>query len=288
VQALNIDIIQIPEIRLRSRGHHSLRTEVAETMWPRREAPTIGESEAHTTEHDQLLLYAADLQEAYRRERERTVAVEQATLDLVHSLVHVVEARDPGTVAHTLRVAHYARRMGEVLGWSAARVAILEVGAWLHDIGKIGISDSILRKPGPLTADEYTEMKTHVAIGLRILSGIESLAGALLYVAYHHERYDGTGYPFGLAGTAIPLEGRLLAVIDAFDAMTSDRPYREACSQDAALTEILRHRGTQFDPEMVAAFQVAYAAGWGVIPGKDEGPLCRGPSSFTKVACSLL
>lgn len=208
----------------------------------------------------QMLMYATDLHQMYMQEHGRMAELEGAVLDLLMGLVHIVEARDPYTGSHTARVARYARAIATVLGWNEDQLATLELGAQLHDVGKIGIADEILRKPGPLTREEYREMQTHVAIGLRILGGVRVLGSIMPFVAYHHERIDGKGYPFGLAGPAIPLEGRLLAVADAFDAITSERPYRAARSLSVGLAELDAHRGTQFDPEMVEALKIAHEA----------------------------
>jgi HD-GYP domain-containing protein (c-di-GMP phosphodiesterase class II) len=123
----------------------------------------------------------------------------------------------------------------------------------LHDIGKIGIADMILLKPESLTTGEYTEMQQHPVVGAQMLKGVTALRPVLPCILFHQERYDGKGYPFGFAGEEIPIEGRLLAVADTFDAMTSDRPYRKAMRNADALDEIVRNRGTQFDPEMVDA-----------------------------------
>ena len=217
----------------------------------------------------QLLVYAADLQQAYIQERARSAELEQAMYDLMMGMVQGVEARDPSTGAHSFRVAQYALGIATVLGWSGEQLGVLKIGAQLHDIGKIGIADQILRKPGPLTPDEYREMQTHVLIGLRILHEVRLAEPALPYVAYHHERYDGRGYPFGLAGAAIPVEGRLLAVADAFDAITSARPYRGARPMAEGLNELQTFKGTQFDPAMVDALQAAY----------DANLLRRGPGT---------
>jgi HD-GYP domain-containing protein (c-di-GMP phosphodiesterase class II) len=237
-------------------------------------------AEALSSAQAQLLLYAADLHQAYTLERARTTELERTMLDLVVGMVNVVEARDTYTGGHSQRVTQYAQGLSRVLGWSNAQLQVLEMGGRLHDIGKIGIPDRILQKAGPLTAAEYREMQTHVVIGMRILDGVRSLAAALPYVSYHHEHYDGQGYPFGLAGAAIPVEGRLLAVADALDAITSARPYRAARPLEDGLQEILAHRGTQFDPEMVDALQVAYASGLLCpAPAADSedpvGPACE-------------
>jgi HD-GYP domain-containing protein (c-di-GMP phosphodiesterase class II) len=228
-------------------------------------------AEALRSTEAQLLLYATDLHQAYTLERAHTSELERTMLDLVMSMVNVVEARDTYTGGHSQRVTEYALGLARVLGWSSAQLRTVEMGGRLHDIGKIGIPDRILQKPGPLTPAEYREMQAHVVIGIRILDGVRALAAALPYVSFHHERYDGTGYPFGLAGADIPLEGRLLAVADAFDAITSARPYRPARPADEGLREIQAHRGTQFDPEMVDALHDACAGGL-LSPGGAEPP----------------
>jgi len=178
----------------------------------------------------------------------------QAYLDTVTAVANAIEARDPYTRGHTGRVTALARAIAHQMGWSEEQLSSLEIGALLHDVGKIGVADAILRKPGPLSAAEYAEIKMHPEVGRRMLQGIAYLESAIPGVLYHHERYDGQGYPAQLSGPEIPLAGRIMAVADAFDAMTSDRPYRRAMSPQAALAELERGAGTQFDPEVVAAF----------------------------------
>jgi putative nucleotidyltransferase with HDIG domain len=173
--------------------------------------------------------------------------------DTVRVITNAVEARDPYTAGHTERVTHIARAMAQELGWTREQLDILEIGALLHDIGKIGVADLILRKPGLLTKDEYTEMQRHPVLGAQMLKGVTVLRPMLPYILYHQERFDGKGYPFGLANTQIPIEGRILSVADTFDAITSDRPYRQALKEEAAIQEIVNNRGTQFDPEIVDA-----------------------------------
>jgi putative nucleotidyltransferase with HDIG domain len=185
----------------------------------------------------------------------------QAFMDTVRVIANAVEARDPYTAGHTSRVTRIASEIARELQWSREQLENLEIGALLHDIGKIGVPDMILRKPDSLTSDEYVAMQQHPVVGTQMLKGVSILQPALAYILYHHERYDGTGYPFGLSGKEIPIEGRLLTVADTFDAMTSDRPYRQALSHEEALAEIVRHRGTQFDPEIVDALLRAYEHG---------------------------
>jgi HD-GYP domain-containing protein (c-di-GMP phosphodiesterase class II) len=147
------------------------------------------------------------------------------------------------------------------MGWDERRLRRLEVGAPLHDIGKVTISETLLRKRGPLQPDELAEIRTHPAAGAKLLGPTPPASEALPYVLYHHERWDGAGYPTGRRGTEIPEEARLLAVADAFDAMTSMRPYRRALPVSRALGEIERCAGSQFDPTFAAAFLQAWNAG---------------------------
>jgi diguanylate cyclase len=126
--------------------------------------------------------------------------------------------------------------------------------ATLHDIGKVGVNENILQKPGPLTTEEWLEMRKHTAIGYRIAQNTPELSAVADYILYHHERWDGTGYPKGLKGIEIPLLCRILAVVDAYDAMTNDRSYRKAMTREEAMTEIMRNAGTQFDPQIAEIF----------------------------------
>lgn len=187
--------------------------------------------------------------------------LQRAFTDTVSVIANAVEARDPYTAGHTSRVTAIAIEMAHELGWSREQIENLQIGALLHDIGKIGVADEILRKPDSLTPDEYSEMQQHPVFGAQMLKGVSILRPALPYILYHQERYDGKGYPFGLAGDQIPIEGRLLTVADTFDAMTSTRPYRQALTYEEAIEEIAAHRGTQFDPQMVDALLNAYAHG---------------------------
>lgn len=187
--------------------------------------------------------------------------LKQAFLDTVRVIANAVEVRDPYTAGHTSRVMRIAREIAQELHWSSEQLENLEIGALLHDIGKIGVADTILRKPEGLTFDEYIEMQQHPIVGAQMLKGVSVLRPILPYILYHHERYDGTGYPFGLRGAEIPIEGRLLTIADTFDAMTSDRPYRRALTPEEAVAEIRSHRGTQFDPDLVDALVRVYERG---------------------------
>jgi HD-GYP domain-containing protein (c-di-GMP phosphodiesterase class II) len=175
-------------------------------------------------------------------------------LQTVIALAQAVELRDPYTGGHAQRVTDYSLLLAEQLHLTAAECDNLRLGGPLHDVGKIGIDDAILRKNGPLTAEEFEIMKEHTVKGVAILQPIPEVACILPIVRSHHERWDGKGYPDGLAGDRIPFLARLLAVGDTFDAMTTDRPYRRGLTLGEALAEIERGAGTQFDPECALAF----------------------------------
>jgi ribonuclease P protein subunit RPR2 len=175
----------------------------------------------------------------------------------VAALADAVEAKDPGTGLHAQRVQHYALTLTEVVDRSLLDDPSLEYGFLLHDIGKIGIADHVLNKPGPLTAGERALIELHPMIGAEILAGVALLQGeGVEVVRSHHERWDGAGYPDGLVGEEIPLGARIFALADALDAMTSDRPYRSALRWDDAMDEILGQDGAQFDPQVVRAFSI--------------------------------
>ncbi len=178
----------------------------------------------------------------------------EAYTDTVRSLVAALEAKDLYTRGHSERVARYARAIASALGMSSAQTDRIEIAALMHDIGKVGIGKGILSKPGKLTAEEVREIRSHPATGMTILSDLRVLSDLSRIVVAHHERWDGSGYPNGLSGEAIPFESRILAVADAYDAMTSNRPYRGALSRTEAVDEVQRGSGIQFDSTVVAAF----------------------------------
>ncbi|HEY6960354.1 MAG TPA: HD-GYP domain-containing protein [Gaiellaceae bacterium] len=155
---------------------------------------------------------------------------------------------------HSARVTALALRIADALRAGTTRIDAIRAGGPVHDIGKTAVAPSILRKPGPLDPDELAEIRVHPLAGARMLAGVASVKRGLACVLHHHERWDGTGYPHGLAGIEIPIEARILAVADAYDAMTTDRPYRAALSRDEARAEIERCAGTQFDPQVAQAF----------------------------------
>jgi putative nucleotidyltransferase with HDIG domain len=170
-----------------------------------------------------------------------------------------IEARDPYTRGHSARVTALAEAVARRLGWSEERLESLRLGGPLHDIGKLAVSDEVLRKEGRLDDHELAQIREHPKIGAKLLLKVSALREAIPYVLYHHERWDGTGYPSGKAGEEIPVEARVLAVADAFDAMTSDRPYRRALSREQALAEVERCAGTQFDPRIAQVFLELFA-----------------------------
>ena len=179
---------------------------------------------------------------------------QQLVLSSVVALAQAVELRDEYTGGHTQRVTDYALLLADKMGLSEQDRYCLQVGTPLHDLGKIGVADSVLRKPGRLSPAEFETMKTHVVQGAHIVEMIPELSPVLAIVRSHHERWDGNGYPDGLAGENIPLLARVVATVDVFDAMTSDRPYRRAMSVDKAFDELRAGAGTQFDPKCVDAF----------------------------------
>jgi HD-GYP domain-containing protein (c-di-GMP phosphodiesterase class II) len=187
--------------------------------------------------------------------------LERAYHDTLIAISDMVSMRDHYTVGHTWRVTNFAIEIARILGWNEEQIEECEMGGLLHDVGKIAVDDAILRKPGQLTPEEYAIMRVHPERGAWMLQDVERLRPLVPYCLYHHERYDGKGYPFGLAGESIPIEGRLIAVADTFDAMTSSRPYRKGMQPDVAIAEIVRARGAQFDPAIVDALVECYHTG---------------------------
>jgi ribonuclease P protein subunit RPR2 len=205
---------------------------------------------------DQLLLYAGDLRRLLDVERRQRHALGRAYRETLGALANALETRDTGTAAHSIRVQRYASEIARAVEPGLLDDPSLEYGFLLHDIGKIGIPDQVLRKPGKLSPGEWRLMQMHAPIGAGILAEVGLLAGeGLGVVRHHHERWDGAGYPDGLAGEAIPLAARIFAVADALDAITSDRPYRKAQPWSTAVEEIAAQRGRQFDPQIVDAFR---------------------------------
>jgi hypothetical protein len=210
--------------------------------------------------HSQLLRYADDLRTTFSAERRRAEelrqaldAVELAYIATVRALATAVEAKDAYTGGHLSRVTRYGTEACRALGGDLAATPGLEYAFLLHDLGKIGVPDAVLNKAGPLTDEEWALMREHPAIGLRILEGVPHMDVVRAVVYSHHERWDGAGYPEGLKGEQIPLAARVFAAVDAFDAITTDRPYRAAVGLEEALHRLRGQRGTQFAPDAVDA-----------------------------------
>ncbi|HHW56456.1 MAG TPA: HD domain-containing protein [Clostridia bacterium] len=184
--------------------------------------------------------------------------IKKVYIKTIEALAYAMEAKDIYTKGHSMRVSQYTALIVEYMGFSKEKVEQLRIAGILHDIGKIGISDSILLKSGKLTEEEYNAIKTHPEIAKKILMPIDLPNEILEAIAKHHERYDGKGYPYGLKGEEIPIEAAILGVADAFDAMTSDRAYKKEMTIEEAVNEILRFKGTQFHPEVVDAFISIY------------------------------
>jgi len=182
-------------------------------------------------------------------------------INSVRAFVSAIDAKDAYTHGHSERVTGYAVKIAKALGWKGEQLDTLQMSAILHDVGKIGVPEAILSKPASLTAEEFTLIMRHPEIGARIIGEIPQLKHTLSGILFHHERYDGKGYPKKLSGADIPVLGRLIAVADAYDAMTSDRPYRKGLKTEQALQELVTHSGKQFDPEFVSAFISAYERG---------------------------
>jgi putative two-component system response regulator len=197
----------------------------------------------------------------YQQNLERLVdqqatRIKELFLEGVQTLVHALDAKDPYTRGHSTRVSHYAERIAARMGFSGQALEDIRLGAALHDIGKIGTPESILRKPGPLTSEELTSIGEHTVLGERILAPlVRENPLVLSIVRSHHERVDGAGFPDRLQGDRIPWAARIVAVADAFDAMTTDRSYRASLAPGTAIAELTSHAGSHFDREVVAAFR---------------------------------
>jgi len=206
------------------------------------------EIEAYHTRLEELVEErTAGLQHAYR-------ILKKSHLDSVKVLAEAIDAKDPYTRGHSDRVKRMSLAIAKRMGFSEERLEALEYGALLHDIGKIGIKDEILQKQGSLSRQEYESIQEHPLIGVKIVEGVEFFKDKIPMIRHHHEHYDGGGYPDGLAGEAIPLEGRIIAIPDAFDAMTSTRPHRNVLPLQDVLLEIEKCKGKQFDPKVVEIF----------------------------------
>jgi two-component system cell cycle response regulator len=191
----------------------------------------------------------------------------EAVERIADALVRAVDLRDAYTGGHSESVADLAQRAGRRLGLGGMQLRLLGLAARLHDIGKLGVPDAILHKPGPLDELEWARMRDHSVLGAETLAGVPGLEPVAPLVRWHHERWDGRGYPDGLAGEDIPLASRIVCVCDAFHAMSAERPYRAALDADAALAELAEAAGVQFDPEVVEAVSAEAGPGGRVASG---------------------
>jgi HD-GYP domain-containing protein (c-di-GMP phosphodiesterase class II) len=201
-----------------------------------------------------LLTSAASILATHFHNVELLMEGETLFTEIIKALVNAIEARDPYTCGHSERVAQFCRRLGQECGLETEACENLHLAGLLHDVGKIAISDTVLQKPGNLTDEEFTELKKHPGQGLAILKDLSHLRHVLPGVVHHHERFDGKGYPYGLQGESIPVEGRIMSICDAYDAMTSNRPYRQAMAQEKAEAILRDGAGTQWDPELIEKF----------------------------------
>jgi len=234
----------------------SLLTRPVELLVRSMRAVSAGDLQHRATvvSQDEIGYLARTFNEMTASLEEKTAALEETTFASMEALARAIDARDPTTFGHSARVAAVSLEIADAMGLSAKDREALRRASLLHDIGKIGVEDKVLRKPGPLSAAEADDMREHPRIGYEMLKGLRFLQPSLPGVLYHHERWDGAGYPTGLTGKAIPLPVRILAVADVFDALTSDRPYREGLSFEAATAAIRIEAGLQFDPDVVTAF----------------------------------
>src|SRR6266700_901887 len=216
-------------------------------------------------------MYQHQLEE---RVQEQAHRIEELSLERLQALVHFLEEKDPYTRGHSVRVANYSTRIAREMGLPRSVIEVITLGAELHDIGKIGVSESVLHKAGKLSEVEYRHIMEHPVIGARILEPLmRDAPAALAIVRSHHERLDGKGFPDGLKGDAIPLEVRIVTVADSFDAMTSVRPYRPALSVQREMQELEDMKGVQFDPRAVAAFLDAFDRAALPVTTPDARPL---------------
>ena len=200
-------------------------------------------------------------------------SLEQASLDAIQALAKAVEAKDPYTHGHSERVADYSERLASVIGVTEKQALNLKLSCMIHDIGKIGIAEKILHKPGRLDQDEHDAIKHHPVIGETIIRPLKGLGDIARIIRSHHERYDGLGYPDRLKGDEIPLEARIMAIADSYDAMTTTRPYRVPLPGDVVTRELVENRGKQFDPYLVDVFLTLRESS--AIPRSASPLLCQ-------------
>ena len=228
---------------------------------------------------------AANYVAAFAERNDFLRRLNESQLELIRRLAQAVESRDAETGEHTYRIGVLCRRLALELGWSSADAQTLMYASIAHDIGKIGIPDSILLKPGPLDAQEWETMRGHTTIGARLLAGSASplVQMAETIALTHHENWDGSGYPAGLRGEEIPIVGRICAVVDVYDALLSKRSYKEAWRIDDVLSEIVRSTGAKFDPDIVTAFMTLAPR----LDGELRASFMRERSSWTLDAAAI-
>lgn len=203
---------------------------------------------------NEIVLQSKALQEKNKEIKEMKDTIQNASTEIIQALAHAVDVRDEYTSGHCFRVSEMAYQIGKQLGLNQEELLYLKWSGILHDIGKLGIPEEIINKPGKLTPEEYDMIKQHTAMGLKILSGITPAPHIVEGIYYHHERMDGSGYPDGVAGKHIPLQARIIAVSDVWDALTSKRSYRDSLSKEEALAIMEKGRGNQFDPLILDIF----------------------------------
>lgn len=236
---------------------------------------------ANALERRRLALAGKTYQQRLEEEvQRRTAELRRREEEIVLHLLSAAELRDHETGAHVRRIGIFSAILAEELGWEQAGIDDIRIAAPMHDLGKIGVPDSILRKPGRLNSAEWETMKTHTTIGARILDGsdVSSLRMARDIALSHHEKWDGSGYPHGLSGTAIPLPARIVAITDAYDALVHERVYRSSASEDEALDAMAKERGKHFDPDLLDCFPrvvTQFPAIRGAIEDADPGTKCQ-------------
>jgi HD-GYP domain-containing protein (c-di-GMP phosphodiesterase class II) len=234
-----------------------------------------------------VVLYTNERQAAGRLDPRLEVTGDGPFL-MIDALARAMAARDESTAHHAQRVQRYAVALaGEVCLGDTRMIAAINAAALVHDVGKLGIADRLLQKPGPLTPDEYERVKQHAVIGADILVAV-ALPGLAVIVRHHHENWDGSGYPDGLSGETIPLGARVLSIVDCYDALTSDRPYRRALPHACAMTMIRQRRGTMYDPAIVDAFlRIVQRLQSVADPVPDESPRQRSRAAWARRASRI-
>ncbi len=217
------------------------------------------EKKALHEEKEQLLAYAKDFRELYKKQQQTLLKIKAANLETIYCLANAAEFRDNDTGDHLKRMSHYSMLIAKTLGWSDEQAEQLKHASPMHDIGKIGITDAILFKPAAYNSEEFEIMKRHTTIGYQILKDSESellqLGASIAYT--HHEKYDGSGYPRQLRGEDIPIEGRIVALADVYDALLSPRVYKPAFTRQRALDIMTKGNGSHFDPVVFDAFMAS-------------------------------